>query len=120
MHFLIDASMPRSAGILLKQLGHDTTDVRDAGMRDAPDDTIAEYAKHNRLALVTRDFDFADIRNYPPSLYAGIIVLKLREDATAAEVVKLLANFVGRDDWLASLSGRLAIVETWRVRFRPA
>ena len=49
MHFLIDASLPRSAAVLLRKLGHDATDVRDAGMRDAPDDAIAAYAKRNRL-----------------------------------------------------------------------
>jgi len=44
MHFLIDASLPRSAADLLRRLGHDATDVRYAGMRDAPDDAIADYA----------------------------------------------------------------------------
>ena len=52
-------------------------------MGDAPDDGIAEYARRNRLILITRDLDFADIRNYPPSLYEGILVLKLRQDAIA-------------------------------------
>jgi hypothetical protein len=70
--------------------------------------------------LVTRDFDFADIRNYPPSEYAGIVVLWLPDDSTAEQIVKLLETFVSREDWLARLSGRLAIVEVWRVRFRPA
>jgi len=70
--------------------------------------------------LITRDFDFADIRNYPPSLYEGIVVLKFHEDATAAHVVKALEIFSKRDDWLAHLKQRLAIVEEWRVRFRPA
>lgn len=63
---------------------------------------------------------FSDIRNYPPSLYEGIVVLKLREDATAGQVVKVLETFVSRADWLAYLKGRLAILEDWRVRFRPA
>ncbi|HLJ27888.1 MAG TPA: DUF5615 family PIN-like protein [Candidatus Angelobacter sp.] len=120
MHFLIDASLPRSAGAALGQLGHEATDVRDVGMRDAPDHIIASYAKENRLVLVSCDFDFADIRNYPPSLYQGIVVLKLQEDATAKQVGFLLASFAGREDWLKHLTGRLAIVETWRVRFRPA
>jgi hypothetical protein len=74
---------------------------------------------HGR-SWVTRDFDFADIRNYPPADYAGIIVLQLPEDATAAQAVKLLETFVRREDWLARMSGRLAILEVWRVRFRPA
>lgn len=119
MHFLIDASLPRSVTNVLKQLGHDATDVRDAGMRDAPDHVIAEYAKNNHLSLITRDFDFADVRNYPPSLYEGIVVLKLREDSTAPDVLKVLFSFLKREDWLTHLRGRLAIVESWRVRFRP-
>jgi predicted nuclease of predicted toxin-antitoxin system len=45
MYFLIDASLPRSAGAVLRQLGHEATDVRDVGMRDAPDDIIAAYAR---------------------------------------------------------------------------
>jgi hypothetical protein len=49
----------------------------------------------NHLVLVTRDFDFADIPNYPPSLYQGIVVLKLQEDATAKQVAALLASFAG-------------------------
>jgi hypothetical protein len=40
--------------------------------------------------LITRDFDFADIRNYPPSLYQGIVVFKLQDDATAKQVAALL------------------------------
>jgi hypothetical protein len=70
--------------------------------------------------LVTRDFDFADIRNYPPANYPGIIVLRVPDDATAMQVVRYLEAFVLRQDWLAQVSGRLAIVELWRVRFRPA
>lgn len=120
MRFLVDASLPRSVVHSLKQMGHDAVDVRDIGMRSATDDVIAAQVRMNRQALVTRDFDFADIRNYPPADYFGIIVLQLPDDAPAARVVKLLETFAGRADWLAKLSGRLAIVELWRVRFRPA
>ena len=105
---------------MLKQLGHEATDVRDAGMRDAPDDIIAAYARDNHLVLIARDFDFADIRNYPPDDYAGIVVLQLHDDATAPQVVKLLETFAQREAWLGQVSGRLAIVEVGRVRFRPA
>ena len=94
MHFRIDASLPRSAAVLLRKLGHDATDVRDAGMRDGPDDAIAAYAKRNHLVLITRDFDFADIRNYPPSLYEGIVVLKFHEDATAAHELRVRSQSV--------------------------
>ena len=120
MRFLLDANLPRSAAALLQQMGHDAVDVRDIGMRNAADDVVAAHARRNWQALVTRDVDFANIRNYPPADYAGIVVLRLPDDATAAPVVMLLQTFIRHEDWLARLSGRLAIVEVWRVRFRPA
>lgn len=120
MRFLVDSSLPRSAAVLLRQIGHDAVDARDVGMHSAADEVIAVHAQRNQQAPITRDLDFADIRNYPPAGYAGIVVLKLPDDATAAQVVKLLETLVRREDWLARLPGRLAIVESWRVRFRPA
>ena len=120
MRFLVDASLPRSAAGALRALGHEAIDVRDIGLRDARGDVIAAHARRNELALATRDFDFADIRNYPPAEYAGIVVLDLPNHATAAHVVKVIEAFARSEEWLAQLSGRLAIVESWRVRFRPA
>jgi predicted nuclease of predicted toxin-antitoxin system len=120
VRFLVDASLPRSAAVVLRQLGHEAVDVRDIAMRDADDDVIAAHARRNRQTLVTRDFDFANVRNYPPADYAGIVVLELPNDAAASQVLKLLERFARREDWLARLNGRLAIVELWRVRFRPA
>ena len=120
MRFVVDASLPRSAVPMLRRLGHDAVDVRDIGMGGAPDNVIAEHVRSNGQVLITRDFDFADIRNYPPADYSGIVVLQLPDDAIAAQVVNLLETFAQREDWLSRLSGRLAIVELWRVRFRPA
>ena len=120
MRFLVDASLPRSAALSLRGMGHEAVDVRDIGMRGAPDDAIAAHVRSTQQTLITRDFDFSDIRNYPPGDYAGIVVLKLPDDATAARLVEVLEIFVRREDWLTHLTGRLAIVEGWRVRFRPA
>jgi antitoxin VapB len=36
----------------------------------APDARIAERALQTRAALLTRDLDFADVRQYPPDQYA--------------------------------------------------
>ncbi len=119
MRFLLDANMPRSSGSLLRDLSHDVEDVRDVLPNGADDATVAAYAIARQLTLITRDFDFADIRNYPPKDYAGIIVLELPDDAVAAQVNQVLRSFVSKPELLARLAGRLAIVESWRVRFRP-
>jgi len=120
MKFLLDANMPRSAAKALVESGHQVEDVRDVLPPGASDASVAARAKTNALVLVTRDFDFADIRNYPPENYPGIIVLDLPDDTTAAQVSKTLATFAQNTDFLKRLPGRLAIVDSWRVRFRPA
>ena len=75
MRFLVDADLPRSVIGLLQRYGHEAVDVRDIGLRSATDSRIAAYAKSKGLCLVTGDFDFADIRNYPPKEYEGLVVL---------------------------------------------
>ena len=119
MKFLLDANMPRSATRVLREMGHEVEDVRDVLSPGADDAMVAAHAQARQLVLVTRDFDFADIRNYPPKNYSGVIVLELPDDAIAAQVNQALQSFVGRPELLARLAGRLAIVELWRVRFRP-
>ena len=104
----------------LRALGHDADDVRDLGMGGSHDDVIAAHARQNGQALLARDFDFADIRNYPPAQYAGIVVVDLPNHATAPQVVRAVVSFVGNAELLQQLAGRLAIVELGRVRFRPA
>lgn len=119
MKFLLDANMPRSAASLLRELAHEVEDVRDVLPGGAADIAVAAHAIQQQAILVTRDFDFADIRNYPPQNFIGIIVLQLPDDANAPQVNRALRSFVENPALLARLPGRLAIVETWRVRFRP-
>ena len=81
---------------------------------------IAAHAQAHGLCLVTRDFDFADVHNYPPDQYAGLVVLDLPNTAVATTILSVVRALLGRPDVLSSLPGRLAIVEPGRVRLRPA
>jgi predicted nuclease of predicted toxin-antitoxin system len=120
LRFLLDASLPRSAGDAVRTLGHEVLDVRDIGLGSAADELIAKRALDDHLVLLTRDFDFADVRNYPPEGYAGIVVIDLPNQATAAQITRTLQGFIVNADWLELLPGRLAILEAARARFRPA
>ena len=120
MRFLIDADLPRATGESLRRAGHDAFDVRDIGLGDAKDSEIAAYARAPQLCLLTGDFDFADIRNYPPHLYAGIVVLTILRHATVAFILQLVDIFLQQTAVLARLPGRLAIVEPGRVRMRSS
>ena len=120
MRFLVDEDLPRSTCALLREHGHIAFDVRDIGYRGAPDSEIAAYAQRERLCIVTGDLGFSDIRNYPPNEYAGLVVLKLPRTATASTILQLLESFVCQEDLVDTVSGKLAIVETGRVRIRTA
>lgn len=120
MHFLIDANLPRSVADRVRALGHEASDLRDIGLGDADDSVVADRARQGGLALITRDFDFADVRNYPPKDFAGIIVVDLPNDVHASVVVSVVEAFLGQTELVARLPGNLAIAEAGRVRFRSA
>ena len=120
MRFLIDADLPRATGEHLRKAGHDAFDVRDIGLGDSKDQDIAAYAQAHQLCLLTGDFDFADIRNYPPHSYAGIVVLTIPRNARVAFILRLVDIFLQKTEVLARLPGRLAIVEPGRVRMRSS
>ena len=120
MHFLIDADLPRSVGDLLRSHGHEATDVRDIGLRSALDTTIAQHAQREGWCLLTGDFDFSDIRSYPPADYAGIVVLVIPPMVTSLYITQLLSMFLQQRDVVEQLPGKLAIVEAGRVRLRGA
>lgn len=119
MRFLVDANLPRSLVDLISRLNHQVEFVRDVGMSDAPDSAVAERAQKTGAILLTRDLDFADIRNYPPERYPGIVVLRLPDDVVAAEIVSVAERFLREASFASQISARLAIVERDRVRFRP-
>jgi predicted nuclease of predicted toxin-antitoxin system len=118
MRFLVDEDLPRSTDDVLRRYKHEVIDVRDIGLRGAKDHQIAAYAQSESLCLLTGDFDFSGIRNYPPGKYSGFVVLKLPGTATVAFILDLLESFLRQEDLVGQMRGKLAIVEPGRVRIR--
>ena len=77
---------------------------------------IASVCQRERCALVTLDIGFSDIRMYPPKLYPGLIVLRLRqqEKPRVLEVLRHLIPVLASE----RLEHRLWIVEEDRIRIR--
>ncbi len=120
MRFLIDEDLPRSIKDLIERYGHEAADVRVIGFRGSKDRQIAALAQSKGLCLVTGDFDFSNVRNYPPGKYAGIVVLRIPRTATASYIVNLLESFLRQGELVAQMPGKLAVVETGRIRIRTA
>jgi hypothetical protein len=81
-------------------------------MRDAPDETIVQYAKSNHLVLVTRDLILrvsAAIRSYPPSLYQRIVVLNTPQKSDSRTVPSYRYP-----------AARKPLPVTWRIDTPPA
>ena len=120
MRFLVDANLPRSTLGVLARARHQAEHARDLGLGGAPDSRIAAQARRTDATLITRDLDFADIHHYPPEDYQGILVLRMPDDAVAQAILALLERFLQQTELIARMPGHLVILETDRVRFRPA
>ena len=118
MHFLIDADLPRATKQKIESYGYTAVDVRDVGLGTADDAEIIRYAQKLKLCLLTGDYDFSNIRNYPPRQYSGIVVLKLPDTADAGYILRLLETFLKQTEVVSQLYAKLAIVEPGRIRIR--
>ncbi len=59
MKLLVDAQLPPSLAVALRQAGCDAVAVREVGLREAKDSLIWQYALDFGAIIVTKDEDFA-------------------------------------------------------------
>lgn len=116
MKFKIDENLPVEAAILLRQAGYAAATVVEQQLGGEADRTIAAICRIEQRVIITLDIDFADIRAYPPAMYAGIIVLRLKQHDKPT-VLKLLARVIHT---LADevVTGKLWIVDEQKIRIR--
>jgi predicted nuclease of predicted toxin-antitoxin system len=119
LKFLLDSNMPRAAAPVVHSRGHVAEDIRDIGLGSATDAEVDEHAQGISAVLVTRDLDFADVRRYPPEQRFGLLVLRVPDETTAAQIAEILDRFLASSELVEQLPGHLVILERDRVRFRP-
>lgn len=116
MKFLTDENLPRSTVQMLRELGHEVKDVREAKLSGFSDRKLFEIAKNESRILVTLDKDFGNILYFPPKEHSGIIVLRLRQP-TQKHITSILRNFIQQMDE-DELKQSLRIVEDSDYRTR--
>jgi predicted nuclease of predicted toxin-antitoxin system len=116
MNFKADENLPVETADDLRRAGHDAVTVADQQLVGQPDLRIADICRTEKRAVLTLDLDFSDIRVYPPSDYAGIIVLR-----PSVQTITNIRRLVGQVIALLPtepLAGHLWIVDEGQIRIR--
>lgn len=93
MKFKIDENLPVDVAESLRDAGYDAATVWDERLNGASDAEIADVCRREERALITLDTDFANVQNYPPQQFPGLIVLRLqRQDKR--HVLKVLERLI--------------------------
>jgi predicted nuclease of predicted toxin-antitoxin system len=118
MKFKLDENLPIDAALLFNKAGHDAATVRGQQLAGSPDEVIMARCVAEGRAIVTLDLDFADIRTYPPTEYAGVMVVRSRTQDKISVLAALTRclPLLEREE----LAGHLWIIEEERVRIRGA
>jgi predicted nuclease of predicted toxin-antitoxin system len=118
MLFKVDENVHPDATALLRDHGHDALTVGQQQLQGQKDDVIARVCQTEGRAILTLDLDFANIRDYPPQEYAGIVVLRLHDQSRRSilrVISRLIPHFAEHP-----LTGRLWVVDESGLRIRPS
>lgn len=113
---LLDHCVPRRYLRLLREWGYDATLMTEHIPADSPDTDVITLAGELDAVLLTIDLDFANILDYPPSSYSGIVVMRyhIQDEAELDHTLKSAMDDLYRDN----LRGVLVIVSPGRYRVR--
>jgi len=116
MHFLTDENIYPPMVTMLRELGHDVFDVKEQQLFGIQDEQVMEMAREQNRMLITLDKGFSNILLHPPGTHPGMIVLRVWR-LTITKATEILRQFIESTSE-DQLTGKLAIVEPARVRFR--
>lgn len=116
MSLLLDHNVPAKFARLLNEWGYEASRLTDHLAPDTEDVDVIALAQTLDAILLTIDLDFANILDYPPQGYVGIVVMRYQADTENAVIATLrqALDDCYRDD----LRGVLVIVEPTRYRIR--
>ena len=114
---VVDEDMHRSVAAPLKRLGHQVLDVRDHGLRGAPDREVFAFAQRQGAALLTGELGFANLLAFPLGTHQGIIVARFPNELSTRRInEEILRELAGVKD--EEIAGSLIILEPGRIRIR--
>lgn len=116
MSILLDHCVPRKFLRLLHEWGYEATLLRQHIAPDSDDPDVITTAQELDAVLFTVDMDFANILDYSPEDYQGIVVMRYQagKEEESISVLKQALNDLYRD----GLRGTLVVISAERYRVR--
>ena len=119
LHFFIDQCVPRSVSESLINAGYQAHVLREYLPIGAEDTVVIAQAQTLDAILLTLNGDFADIINYPPARFGGIIALQVKNHPkTLPAIVMRLLTYAGEHPEREHYAGKLFLVEPHRIRIK--
>ncbi|MGE0539012.1 MAG: DUF5615 family PIN-like protein [Dehalococcoidia bacterium] len=116
MKFKVDKNLPVGVVVDLRAAGHDAHSVHDEEMVGAADSELLAIAQREGRVFLTFDKGIADVREYPPDRYAGIVLFRPSASGRGA-----VLTFVRRhlpSIMAMEMAGHLFIVSEGTIRRR--
>jgi predicted nuclease of predicted toxin-antitoxin system len=114
MSIFADECIYQSTVDAVRSWGFSVITAQEAGLAGCKNGEVLAYAQKRRYVFLTRDKDFTDIRIYPPSVFKGIIVLKITP-TNQHSVHKILHQLLSKIP-LSDLHAKLAVVDRKKYR----
>lgn len=119
LRFLADQCVPAVVIENLRDVGYEIWYLRDHLPIESPDTVVISKAQELKSILISMNGDFANIFNYPPANYQGIVALQVRNHPEVLpQIVSRLKDYLSANPGMEHYSGKLFLVEVHRIRVR--
>ena len=119
LRFLADHCVSNSTVQTLREANHEVLRLRDVLPVESSDTIVITKAQEIDAILLSLNGDFADIVNYPPKKYKGIVALQMRNrPEILPKLIARLTAYLKVHTTMDHYRGKLLVVEVDRIRIR--
>lgn len=119
LRFLDDSASRNSTVQTLREANYEVFRLRDVLPVESTDAIVLAKAQEIDAVLISLDGDFADIINYPPKDFKGIIALQMRNHPEILpRLLARLRAYLKSQPAMEHYRGKLILVEADRIRVR--
>lgn len=119
LRFFADQCVPITVTESLRDAGYEVLCFRDFLPIESVDSVVISKAQKLKAILISLNGDFANILDYPPANYKGIIALQVRNHPEVLpQIVSRLKDYLSTNPDMEHYKGKLFLVEVHRIRIR--